>query len=200
MLRCLAAADSAAATARTWLTPPALPSTSAAGDGLHGVDDQQPGLHLVDLAEHRRQVVLGGQVDVRVQRAHPVGAETHLGRDSSPLTISTGPCPRAAHALAADSSSVDLPTPGSPASSTTAPGVRPPPSTRSSSATPLACGLDQVGRHLVDPQRPAVVTGPAVTRRSVTSAGPASISVPHAWHSGHRPCHLAGRCPHSPHW
>ena len=41
-------------------------------------------------------------------------------------------------ALAAtSSSSVDLPTPGSPASSTTAPGTSPPPSTRSSSGTPV---------------------------------------------------------------
>ncbi len=38
---------------------------------------------------------------------------------------------------AAASSSVDLPTPGSPASRTTAPGTRPPPSTRSSSSSPV---------------------------------------------------------------
>jgi hypothetical protein len=39
------------------------------------------------------------------------------------------------------------------------------------------------------------VTGPADTVRS--SGGPASPTLPHAWHSGHRPTHLASCRPHS---
>ena len=92
----------------------------------------------VDVAQHRRQVGLGRQVECRVQRAHPVGPQPHLRRGLlAGDDQARGPLPAAAQALAADSSRVDLPTPGSPASSTTAPGTSPPPSTRSSSATPL---------------------------------------------------------------
>ena len=43
-----------------------------------------------------------------------------------------------ATAMASWSARVDLPIPGSPPTSTTEPGTRPPPSTRSSSARPLA--------------------------------------------------------------
>lgn len=56
--------------------------------------------------------------------------------DSSPVTYSVR-CSSLADLAATSSSSVDLPTPGSPASSTTAPGTSPPPSTRSSSGTPV---------------------------------------------------------------
>ena len=81
--------------------------------------------------------------------------------DSSPDTYSTRVPPRAA--LAATSSSrVDLPTPGSPASSSTAPGTIPPPSTRSSSAhaarratrrcRPATCAIGTAG----------LVTGPGL--------------------------------------
>jgi hypothetical protein len=47
-----------------------------------------------------------------------------------------------------------------------------------------------------------VLTGPAKTRRSPACAGaaaPASCTVPHAWHSPHRPAHLVARQPHSVH-
>ena len=130
-----------AATARTWLTPPALPSTSPEAMVCTESTISNLGSHLLDVAQHGRQVALRGQIDVRVQRAHPVRAQPHLGRRLLTADDQHRTLPAAAHSLAADSSSVDLPTPGSPASSTTAPGVSPPPSTRSSSATPLACGL-----------------------------------------------------------
>jgi hypothetical protein len=46
------------------------------------------------------------------------------------------------------------------------------------------------------------LTGPAMTRRSPAGTGatvPASCTVPHAWHSPHRPAHLVVRQPHSVH-
>src|SRR5205085_648617 len=85
--------------------------------------------------------------------------------------------------------SVDLPTPGSPASRTTDPGTRPPPSTRSSSAMPVgrwaasSAATSRIGRAGAD-------TGPAATVRP--GRAPTSPSVPHAWHSGQRPTHLVG--------
>ena len=51
---------------------------------------------------------------------------------------------------ATSSSSVLLPTPGSPASRMAAPGTRPPPSTRSSSGTPLVRAIDSLDRDLAD--------------------------------------------------
>ena len=87
-----------------------------------------------------------------------------------------------------------LPTPGSPASRIAAPGTSPPPSTRSSSGTPLLRNADSstdtspigtAGR----------VTGPAAGR--AWSARRASATEPHAWHSPHRPTHLAVSQPHS---
>jgi hypothetical protein len=46
------------------------------------------------------------------------------------------------------------------------------------------------------------LTGPARTRRNLAGAGaaaPASSTVPHAWHSPHRPAHLVVCQPHSVH-
>lgn len=95
---------------------------------------------------------------------------------------------------ATSSSRVDLPTPGSPASSTTAPGTRPPPSTRSSSGTPVeravatwpsTCPIGRAG----------ALTGPAAVVRIGTA--PYSSTVPQALHSGQRPTHLGSWLPHS---
>ena len=94
---------------------------------------------------------------------------------------------------ATSSSSVDLPTPGSPASSTAAPGTTPPPSTRSSSGTPLvreresSTGTWPIGTA-------ALLTGPAAVR---PCGCPASATLPQAWHSPQRPTHLAVSQPHS---
>ena len=87
-----------------------------------------------------------------------------------------------------------LPTPGSPASRIAAPGTRPPPSTRSSSGTPLerkaessteTWPIGTAGR----------VTGVATARPEGTVA--ASATDPQAWHSPHRPTHLGVSQPHS---
>ncbi len=100
---------------------------------------------------------------------------------------------------ATSSSKVDLPTPGSPANSTTTPGTKPPPSTRSSSPTPVgraraaSASIAAIGRA-------GQVTGPdrTVCKRG-GPAPPICSTVPHAWHSPHRPAHLADCQPHSPH-
>ncbi len=102
--------------------------------------------------------------------------------------------PDRAVCAATSSSSVDFPTPGSPASSSAAPGTSPPPSTRSSSAIPLVrkpestigtCPIGTAG----------VVTGEACARGCRTAA--ASATLPQAWHSPQRPTHLTVSQPHS---
>ena len=89
---------------------------------------------------------------------------------------------------------MDLPTPGSPASSTTAPGTSPPPSTRSSSSTPV--GTARAASTSTWPiGRAGVLTGPAAVVR--TAGADVSSTVPQAWHSPHRPTHLVVAQPHS---
>ncbi len=86
-----------------------------------------------------------------------------------------------------------LPTPGSPASRIAAPGTSPPPSTRSSSGTPLVRNADSSTE--TSPIGHAwAVTGDAVARMVGAAA---SATEPHAWHSPHRPTHLAVSQPHS---
>ena len=113
--------------------------------------------------------------------------------DSSPDTYSTVEPARAVRA-ATSSSSVDLPTPGSPASNTAAPATMPPPSTRSNSSTPVLRRADAV----VDTSGSGTAGADATVARV---AGPAvalaSTTVPHAWHSPHRPTHLTAVQPHS---
>ena len=85
--------------------------------------------------------------------------------------------------------------PGSPATRTTAPGTRPPPSTRSSSLTPVRRRRGVLDVDLADPQgRRATRTVAAVVRIVGT---PTSATEPHAWHSPHRPTHLTVVQPHS---
>ena len=79
MLRVLATRISAAATSLTWVTPPGTPSMLGGADGLHGVDDQQRRADLLDVAEHRAEVGLGGEVELVVDAAGAVGAQPHLG-------------------------------------------------------------------------------------------------------------------------
>ena len=87
-----------------------------------------------------------------------------------------------------------LPTPGSPASRIAAPGTRPPPSTRSSSGTPLVRNADS-STDTCPIGTAGVVTGVAVVRPAGRAA--ASATEPHAWHSPHRPTHFAVSHPHS---
>ena len=160
------------------------------------------GLDRVEVAEHRAQVGLGGQVEPVVQRADPLGPQPDLAADSSPVTHERRLPAPAAHCWATSSSRVDLPTPGSPASSTTAPGTRPPPSTRSSSPTPvgraLAASTPIVGDR---PRRRGDRAGGdgGGQRAQPTGAAPTSATEPHAWHSGQRPTQRGGVCPHSAH-
>ena len=108
-----------------------------AGHRLHRIDDQ----HV--RARPRRRWRARPTRSVSATRNRPGLSEpmraarlrTCAG-DSSPVTSSTRE-PASASRAAAASSSVDLPTPGSPATRTTAPGTRPPPSTRSSSPDPV---------------------------------------------------------------
>ena len=78
---------------------------------------------------------LGEDLDP-ARAAEPVGPELDLRRGLLPVTRSARR-PEDAAAPSADRSNVDLPTPGSPPTSTSDAGTMPPPSTRSSSATPV---------------------------------------------------------------
>ena len=89
---------------------------------------------------------------------------------------------------------MDLPTPGSPASSTTEPGTSPPPSTRSSSSTPV--GTARADSTLTCPiGRAGLLTGPGAVVR--TAGADTSATVPQAWHSPQRPTHFVVAHPHS---
>ena len=92
-----------------------------------------------------------------------------------------------AKACATASSSVDLPTPGSPATSTTWPGTRPPPMTRSNSPAPV-----EVRVRRSPAMSPTGVAGFTRAACAVALAGAAACSttVPNSWHLGHRPTHL----------
>src|SRR5690625_435261 len=97
---------------------------------------------------------------------------------------------------ATSSRSVDLPTPGSPASSTTPPGTAPPPRTRSSSSTPVGTA-SAVSTLISVMGRARVLTGAGATEAG--AGAPASSTVPQAWHSPQRPTHLRVDHPHSVH-
>src|ERR1700757_3000941 len=108
--------------------------------------------------------------------------------------------PDCAQRWATLSNNVDLPTPGSPASSVTEPGTTPPPSTRSSSPTPVErCRVRSGSIELIgtarpdDPEpRPERRPPPPTALRTATSS-----TVPHVPHPRQRPTHLAVRCRHS---
>src|SRR6185369_10329050 len=121
---------------------------------------------------------------------------------SSPLTYSTGR-PRAARPDANWIASVDLPTPGSPPTSTAEPATRPPPRTRSSSpmpvgvlsppASPSTPASGSSAAELADPRIAAALRDVGETSRRLAS----SASEFHLPHAGHLPSHLVWRCPHS---
>ena len=79
MLRVLATRISAAATSLTWVTPPGTPSTSAAPIVWTESTTSSVGPDLLDVAEHRAEVGLGGEVELVVDAAGAVGAQPHLG-------------------------------------------------------------------------------------------------------------------------
>jgi hypothetical protein len=95
---------------------------------------------------------------------------------------------------------VDLPTPGSPASSTTEPGTSPPPSTRSSSATPVVRrGLEPASISRSERGLPATGAGSACSSRRtrVGAAATSSTRLDQEPHSGQRPSHRGCCAPHS---
>jgi len=102
--------------------------------------------------------------------------------------------PARAHDAATSSSSVDLPTPGSPASRATAPGTRPSPSARSSS--PMPVGTARASSAGTSVMRSAAARG-GVTFAADADAPPSAIE-PQARHSLHRPTHTGVDHPHSP--
>jgi hypothetical protein len=55
------------------------PVDPVGGDRLHRVDDEQPGIHLVDVSKHRVEIGLGGQEEPFADRADPVRPGAHLG-------------------------------------------------------------------------------------------------------------------------
>ena len=187
--------SSATVTARTCVTPPGAPSAVSVDMVCTESTTSSCGATASMWRDDRRQVGLGGQVQLVVHGAGALGAQPDLPRrllagDVEDRARSRRPC------AATSSSSVDLPTPGSPASSTTAPGTSPPPSTRSSSATPVGRARRGVELDLGDPPGRATTAPPprpcARPRRAATCS-----SVPHAWHDGQRPTHCAVCCPHS---
>ena len=78
MPRALATWMSDAATSRTWLTLPAEPSTSALLIVCTESTMTQLGLERVDLAEHRREVGLAGEVERAGHRLDALGPGAHL--------------------------------------------------------------------------------------------------------------------------
>src|SRR6185369_15875612 len=90
----------------------------------------------------------------------------------------------------------DFPTPGSPASRTTAPGTSPSPSTRSSSPTPVRARVARSA--LTSRIGTALLTG--VDDLTWASFGaPSSTTLPQVWHSPQRPTQRTVVQPHSVH-
>ena len=115
---------------------------------------------------------------------------------SSPETYSTRR-PERARRAAACSSRVDLPMPGSPPTSTAEAGTRPPPSTRSSSAMPMAAR----GGGSALPARPTKATLPRCPTGAPCAAGPgrATTVLPrrvfHSPQDSQRPAHFGVTAP-----
>ncbi len=128
---------SAVVTARTWVTPPVTPSASVVDMVCTESTTTSDGLDLLDVAERGLQVGFGGQEDLVVGAAGAFGPQPDLAGRLLTRQVQRPAARSAAQRWATSSSSVDLPTPGSPASRVTEPGTRPPPSTRSSSLMPV---------------------------------------------------------------
>ena len=168
MPRSLATRIRAAATSRTWLTLPGEPSTSALAMVCTESTTSRSGLTASTWPSTAARSVSAARK--RSSRRAPMRSARSRtwAADSSPVTYSARP--RSANRAATSSSSVDFPTPGSPASSTTAPGTRPPPSTRSSSSTPVRIGPGRPRRRPRRSAAPRSLTGPAVVVRTAGAA------------------------------
>ena len=90
-----------------------------------------------------------GEHAIGLGAAEPLGAQPHLrgrllaGHEQHAVAVAREP------RRAPSSVSVDLPTPGSPPSSTSEPGTSPPPSTRSNSGMPVEIRADSSATHRV---------------------------------------------------
>ncbi len=195
-----ATAMSAAATSRTWLTPPGAPSTSPDAIVCTESTTSRSGDVAATWPSTVARSVSAASSSVGASAPMRSARNRTCPADSSPVTYSTvrpsRPSAPRAYVEATSSSRVDLPTPGSPASSTTAPGTSPPPSTRSSSSTRVGAAC-AASTSISAMGRAGVRAGLAATVRGPADAGPSSVTVPHAWHSPQRPTHLGVVHPHS---
>ena len=192
----MASAVSATVTARVWVTPPGAPSASAVDMVWIESIDEQVRAQRVDVPEHGAEVGLGGQVQLVVHGAGALGAQPDLPRRL--LAGHVQHAPALAAFAATSSSSVDLPTPGSPGEQHDRAGDQP--------AAEHAVQLGDAGRagaggvqlDVGDPARRAGRgAGGDRARRAVATAGRSPPGVPQAWQDGQRPTHCADRCPHS---
>ena len=193
MLRVLATRIRAAATSLTWVTPPGTPSVPGGADGLDRVDDQQLGADLLDVGEHGAEVGLGREVELVVDAAGAVGAQPDLGG-----RLLAGDVEGAA--LVAGGLGGDLE------------------QQRALADAGLAGEQDRRARHQAAAEHPVELGhaagaegrlldghlpdrhGGAGHRGGDGAAGRArraSATDPQAWHSPHRPTHLAVSQPHS---
>ena len=120
--------------------------------------------------------------------------------DSSPLAYSTAAPARSAMPCSICDKSVDLPIPGSPPSRTSDPGTTPPPSTRSSSPSPVVSrpvtGSSSASATATGAARaapPAAAPWPRTGPRAATS----STRLFHSPQPAQRPCQRPSSCPHA---
>ena len=155
----------------------------------------------LERGQHRLERVLGEHRHLERALAEPLGAEPRSGRPT-PRRRHRGSATRRRRGWRAPSPpACDLPIPGEPPSSTSEPGTRPPPSTRSSSAIPVRQPLGALGAHLAQRHRLAAAPGrsaPSRRSRPGAGAGAARSSVFQSPQPGHWPVQARARWPHSP--
>ena len=168
-------AAAATAASRTCATEPGAEPSSAEYSVCTESITQTSGRSALERLADGLELGLGEDLDVR-GAAEPLGAQLHLRH----RLLARDEQRRGGRALIAASavrSSVDLPTPGSPPTSTSDAGTSPPPSTRSSSGTPVeiraassTCDVDEAQQRLRRRLR-ACVTWPTTSSTSVPNAG-----------------------------
>ncbi len=178
------------APSRTWAIARAPSRTPGRVHGLDRVDHHAAAAAPADRREHALERASRPAATARTRR--PRGARARGATCSALSRRSRRARARARRARAAWSSSVVLPMPGSPPISTTDPGTRPPPSTRSSSPMPVATRRPTCGS--ISPMRVGADDAGPIT---ATSAGTAtsSTSVFHCPHDEHCPAHFGCDAP-----
>ena len=199
-LRSFATRMSVEATSRTWLRLAGQAVGQRARHGLHGVDDEQfggdlrrPGRGSWRGRSRRRGTARRGGRPCGRRGAGPGRWTPRRSRRARGGRV-------AATRAATSRSSVDLPTPGSPESRMAAPATMPPPSTRSNSPMPLGrCAACCISTSPIGLAARAAVGTTACSERTMPVCSAASTTVPHCWHSAHRPTHFTVLQPHSVH-